>query len=130
MLNSMITAMQKWKSYAVLFLFYLTFIMPAGVLGQVTVTGALTGNGTYTTLGAAFTAIGTSQSGANIVISITANTTESSTAVLGAGNWTSLTIQPSGGAARTITGNLAAPIINLNGADNVTINGLNTGGTV
>src|SRR5204862_4963099 len=43
-------------------------------------------------------------------------------------SWTSLTINPVG--ARTVSGAIAAgsPLIDLNGADNVTINGLNTGG--
>ena len=40
----------------------------------------------------------------------------------------SVTIQPSGGAARTISGTSAAALIKLNGADTVTIDGLNTGG--
>lgn len=103
----------------------------ANSYAQVTVSGAVSGNGTYTTLGAAFTAIGTAQASANIIIDITANTTEAATgAVLGAGNWSSITIRPSGGAARTITGAVTAgsPLIDFNGADNVTINGLNTGG--
>ncbi len=97
---------------------------------QVTVSGAVTGNGTYTTLSAAFTAIGTAQASANIVIDITANTTETAVSSLGAGNWTSVTIRPSGGGARTISGAIAAgsALIDFNGADNVTINGLNTGG--
>jgi len=43
---------------------------------------------------------------------------------------TSITMSPAGGAARTISGAPAAgtPLINLNGADNVTIDGLNTSG--
>jgi hypothetical protein len=47
------------------------------------------------------------------------------TDVLG-GPWT-LTIQPAGGAARTVSGS-ATVLINLNGADRVTIDGLNSGG--
>lgn len=110
------------------------FVLLAGAANsyaQVTVSGAVSGNGTYATLGAAFTAIGTAQASANIVIDITANTTEAAGgAVLGAGNWTTVTIRPSGGAARTISGAATAgvPLIDFNGADNVTINGLNTGG--
>jgi hypothetical protein len=38
-----------------------------------------------------------------------------------------LTISPSG-ATRTISGSVAAPLLNFNGADNVIIDGLNTGG--
>ncbi len=96
---------------------------------NITVSGALVGNGSYPDLNSAFTAInGGAQTGATINISIVANTTETVSAVLNAGAWASLVIQPSGGAMRIITGGLAAPIIDLNGANNVTINGLNTGG--
>ncbi len=62
------------------------------------------------------------------------NTTETATAVLnasgsGSASYTSLLIQPSGGAARTISGAIAGDaLVTLNGADNVTIDGLNTGG--
>ncbi len=97
---------------------------------NVSVTGAVV-SGSFPTLKDAFDAInGSSQTGNTIVIEITANTTESSTAALNAGTWASLTIKPSGGAARTISGAITAgnPIINLNGADNILIDGLNSGG--
>lgn len=100
---------------------------------QVDVTGALVGNGSYATLGAAFTAINSSaQGGANIVVTITGNTNEgtaSATLNANASPWASLLIQPSGG-AWTIAGTTTAgsPLINLNGADNVTIDGLNASG--
>ncbi|MBS1492015.1 MAG: T9SS type A sorting domain-containing protein [Bacteroidetes bacterium] len=99
---------------------------------QVDVSGALVGNGSYTTLGAAFTAInGGAQTSAVITIGISGNTSEgSATATLNAGVWTSITISPTGGASRTITGATTAgsPMIDFSGADNVTIDGLNTGG--
>ena len=72
------------------------------------------------------------QTGNTITVSITADVTETVTAAdsigLNAGNWTSITITPSG--IRTITGAPAGgtPMIKFNGADNVIINGLNTGG--
>jgi len=44
-----------------------------------------------------------------------------------AGNYT-LTIQPGGGAARTVSGSFAGGLIRLNGADRVTIDGLNEDG--
>ena len=44
-----------------------------------------------------------------------------------AGNFT-LTIRPGGGAARIVSGNFAGGLIRLNGADRVTIDGLNTDG--
>ena len=40
-------------------------------------------------------------------------------------NWSSLLINPSG--TRTISGSVALPLIDLAGADNVTMNGLNSG---
>lgn len=101
---------------------------------QVSVGGAQLANGTYATLAAAFTAINnnSNQAGNNIVIAITANTNETVVASLNAPSqpWNSFIITPVGGGARTISGAMAAgnPLINLNGADNVTIDGLNTGG--
>jgi hypothetical protein len=90
---------------------------------QVAVAGGLSGNGSYTTLGAAFTAIGTSQAAANITVTLTANTTEAASgATLGAGTWNSLTINATG---FTVTGAVSAgsSLIKLNGSDKVTING-------
>ncbi|HUR66989.1 MAG TPA: HYR domain-containing protein [Chitinophagaceae bacterium] len=108
----------------------LTFLFAVVSNSQnVNVTGAASGNGSYATLGAAFTAINAgAQTGAVIIIDIVGGTTEAATASLNAGTWTSITISPSGGASRTITGNIAGPLVEFNGADNVTINGLNTGG--
>jgi hypothetical protein len=69
-----------------------------------------------------------------INIAIVGDTTETVSAVLnasgGTANYTSISVQPSGGAARTISGAIAAasPLIDLNGASNVTIDGLGTGG--
>ncbi len=99
---------------------------------QVTVTGCTgTGNGTYTSLtnaAGAFLAINAGvQTGANIVITITADVLcEAGTNSLNAGAWTTLMVVPNG--SRTISGTVNAPLINLNGADFVTINGLKTGG--
>ncbi|HYV92820.1 MAG TPA: T9SS type A sorting domain-containing protein [Chitinophagales bacterium] len=105
------------------------FIPFYSLQGQnVTVAGATVGNGSYATLTAAFAAInGGSQTGATITISITANTTETAAAILNqsTGLWTSLTITPSG--IRTIQGNIATRLVDLNGADRVTIDGLNDG---
>ncbi|MBP6698157.1 MAG: hypothetical protein KA175_11095, partial [Flavobacteriales bacterium] len=97
---------------------------------NVVVSGALSGNGSYTTLRAAFVALnGGAQTGSTIMVNINASTTETQPAVLNAGTWTSVLIKPNGGAARTITGQLAgAPVIDLSGADLVTIDGLNSAG--
>ena len=100
---------------------------------NVNVSGAAVGNGTYATLQAAFAAInGGAQGGTNIIIDIVGNTTETGIAVLNQSStaWTTLTIRPSGGAARSISGAIVAgsTMVDLNGADNVLIDGLNTGG--
>src|SRR5690606_33063932 len=90
----------------------------------------------YLTLKAAFDAINAGTHTGTITIDITGNTNEgTSSAVLnasgvGASSYTSILIRPSGGAARTISGATTAgnPMIDLSGADNVTFDGLNSGG--
>lgn len=86
----------------------------------------------YATLGLAFTAInGAALHLGTITIDVCGDTTEAASASLNqVAGVTSVTISPAGGAARTISGAIAAgsPLIDLNGADNVTIDGLNTGG--
>ncbi|MFY8138493.1 MAG: hypothetical protein ACOVMR_10325, partial [Flavobacteriales bacterium] len=88
---------------------------------------------TYATLTAAFTAInGAAIHLGVITIAVSGDTNEGTgTAALNqVTGVTSVGIQPVGGAARTITGTTTAAnsLINLNGADNVTFNGLNSGG--
>lgn len=85
-------------------------------------------NGTnYTTLKAGFDAINAGTHTGNIVIKITGNTTESASAVLNAsgnGNasYSSIVIYPTG--TYTIQGSIASyGLIELRGADNVTIDG-------
>lgn len=100
---------------------------------QVSLTASLgTTSGTFTTLNDAFTAINAGTHKGVITISITANTTEPATPVplLASGSssssYTSITIKPSGG---NFTINSASSpsanrgIIELAGADNVTIDG-------
>ncbi len=105
---------------------------------EVTATAGNLGPAYYATIKAAFDAINISTHQGAIVISIDGNTIETASAVLNASgivisanpasSYTSILIKPTNGVARTISGNLAAPLIDLNGADNVTIDGLNTGG--
>jgi hypothetical protein len=110
-----------------------TMIRSRVYLDEVNVSGAVSGNGNYLNLTSAFTAINSSsQTGANIVVTINRNLTEPATgAVLNQGTWSSLTIQPAAGSGKTISGNVNAgsPLIDFNGADNVTIEGINSGGT-
>ncbi len=105
---------------------------PAFVGVDVTATGG-TLSASYATLQAAFAAINAGTHTGVITLDLTADTTETGTAVLnasgsGSASYTSIAIKPAGGAARTISGSLNSPLIDLNGADNVTIDGLNTGG--
>jgi len=110
---------------------------PKGAVGpvSVTATAGTTGPTDYATLKAAFDAINAGTHLGNINISIVGDTTETAPAVLnasgsGSAAYTSIMIQPSGGAPRTISGAIAAgsPLIDFNGADQVIVDGLNTGG--
>ena len=109
----------------------LLFTATATAQIDVTATGG-TPAGAYPTLGAAFAAINAGVHTGEIRIDISGGTNETASAVLngsgGTSSYTQITIRPAGGVARTVTGNLAGPLVDLNGADSVTIDGLNTGG--
>jgi hypothetical protein len=95
------------------------------------VTTVPAGAGPYATLGAAFTAInaGGVYAGVAVTVNINANLLEPAACTLNGGVFTSCLIRPQGGATRTVTGAaFNEAIIVLLGADNVTIDGLNTGG--
>lgn len=81
----------------------------------------------YTTLKGAFTAINNGVITGDIVIKIIDNTTETATAVLNASvtvsaSYTSIIIYPTV-TGKSISGTLDAALIDLSGADNVTIDG-------
>ncbi|MBS0657332.1 MAG: cadherin-like beta sandwich domain-containing protein [Verrucomicrobia bacterium] len=100
---------------------------------NVTSTGG-TSPASYTTLKGAFDAINAGTHTGTIAIGLAGDTTETTTARInasgsGSASYTSVTITPTGGAARTISGTLGSiPLIDLSGADNVTFDGLNSGG--
>jgi len=87
-----------------------------------------TANATYLTLKAAFDAINAGTHQGVLTITIWGNTTETATAVLnasgsGSASYTSAILYPVS-SGRIISGSIAAgPLITLNGADNVTIDG-------
>ena len=90
-------------------------------------------NADYATLKDAFDAINLGTHTGVINIGVCGDTTETASAVLnasgvGAANYTLVLITPTG--VRTVSGAIVAgsPLIDLNGADNVTIDGLNSGG--
>ena len=107
-------------------LLLLTLVLFSNLIkAQVTVTGSTGANASYATLKAAFDAINANptQTGNNIVISISGSTTETAAAVLNQNaTWTSVNIYPTT-TGLSISGNLATRLIGLNGADNVTIDG-------
>jgi hypothetical protein len=98
---------------------------------SVTATAGTPGPTTYATLNAAFAAINAGTHQGSIQISITGNTTEPAVSVpllksATPSSYTDITIKPSGG--DFVIGSAAAPtasrgVIELNGADNVTIDG-------
>ncbi|MDP1622761.1 MAG: hypothetical protein Q8M08_10540, partial [Bacteroidales bacterium] len=98
----------------------------------VEVNATVGGSACYATLLAAFAAINLGTHQDVITININGNTTEAASAVInasgtGGASYSSITIQPNGGAC-IVSGNIAGALIDLNGANNVTIDGLNSGG--
>jgi len=115
----------------------LIFILQINTLtnAQTTKTVGVSG-ADYTTLKQAFDAINNGSLTGTIVLNIIDNTAETATAALnasgnGSASYTSVLIFPSV-SGKTISGNLTAPLIDLNGADNVTLDGRvnHTGSTV
>src|SRR5205085_2058101 len=93
-----------------------------------------TGAPVYTTLKSFFDAVNGGTVAGNVTVNMVGDCSETAIAALNqwaespvSSNFT-MTIRPSGGAARTISGTLASSLIDLNGADRVTFDGLNTGG--
>ena len=90
---------------------------------QINVSGSSGADGSYARLGLAFAAInGTAQTGNSVVITVTGSTTETASATLNAGAWTSLSIYPTVSGC-SISGTLDAPLIDLNGASNISLDG-------
>jgi hypothetical protein len=114
------------------------FILCAALTGsaQVNVTATVgTASGSYTTVKAAFDAINAGTHKGVVTLKLTANTSETATAVLhgsgsGASSYTSVILKPDPGVTATISSVGTDAVIKLNGADNVTIDGSNVvGGT-
>ena len=112
------------KKISLFFLILITLISIQVYSQNVTVNP---GAGSYSNLKSAFDAINNGVHIGNISIAISGSTSESASAVLnesGSGNasYTSVSIYPTV-SSLTISGNIASPLIDLNGADNVTIDG-------
>lgn len=101
----------------------------------VTATTGTVGPTGYATLAAAVTAINAGTHTGAITVSVCGATTEGTASIVlnasgsGSASYTSILVKPAGG-AQTLTAATTAgsPFIDLNGADNVTIDGLNSGG--
>lgn len=104
-----------------------TFGGPVIVLSS---TGTITTATPYSNLKAAFDEINLAVSHTgNIQIFINGNTTETASADLNiTASYSALSIQPAGGSSKTVSGTLNASLVRLNGADNVLIDGMNSGG--
>lgn len=99
--------------------------VPVFAVNEIRTVGNVGAN--YSTLKAAFDAVNNGTLTGNVTLRIIANTTESASAVLnasgtGAANYSSVNIHPIA-ANLSVTGNINAPLIDLNGADNVVIDG-------
>lgn len=123
---------KKWLIRLSLFAFL--FCMSFAVNAQIDL-NATTGttSQSYTTLKAAFDAINAGTHTGTISISVSGNTTETATAALnssgtGSASYSSVLIKPAASTTPTISGTINSAIIKLVGADNVTIDGSNTGG--
>lgn len=108
-----------------LFIYFLLLLaIPTSSLAQTTV-GT---DGTYTTLFEAFTAVNEGNLKGDVVLHIISSITESQTAVLyytgynGTADYTSVTVYPDA-TGYVIGGDIDGPLIDLNGASNVTIDG-------
>ena len=117
-------------------LFGLLFVFTANsIQAQVSVSASIGElSGVYPTLADAFSKLNDGTHKGSIVITITENLTEIASASLdSSGNptgssYTSVTLSPEVATPITISGTIAGPLVVLNGADNVTINGMNAGG--
>ncbi|MDP1623554.1 MAG: T9SS type A sorting domain-containing protein [Bacteroidales bacterium] len=110
-----------------------SFTILAGLSGNVTIGSA----GTYTSLtgaGGLFSDINIKGLSGNLTATIIdGSVTETGANALntvryGCNNNYTIIVNPNAATAVTLTGSVAGPLINLNGAGNVTIDGLNTGG--
>ncbi|KAA5533811.1 T9SS type B sorting domain-containing protein [Taibaiella lutea] len=125
----------KLKFTSVCSLFIALFAFPFIGKAQVSVTASagIIGPTAYTTLKASFDAINSGTHQGNITITISANTTEPATASLnasgnGSASYTSVIIKPGAGTNPTISGSINnGPLVKLNGANNVTVDGSNNG---
>ncbi len=121
------------KKFYLIFLFAsLCFISQAQV--SVTATAGTPGPTSYTTLEAAVSSINTGIHQGVINITLNASTTETIPSVFVqsgtlSASYTVINIVPAAGVAAVVTGDIAGPLLDFSGSDNININGLNAGGS-
>ncbi len=109
----------------IVLLFLFIYFIPAVYTQTIRTVGGVGAN--YTTLRLAFNAINAGVITGDIILQITGSTTETASALLyasgtGSSSYYSIQIYPTI-SGRTISGTVNGPLIDLNGADNVTIDG-------
>jgi len=114
---------------------FTSFTMGLQAQVSITATAGNMGPTIYTTLKDAFDAVNAGAHQGAITMDLIGNTNETTSAVLnasgaGSASYSSILIRPSGGAARVVSGAIVAgsPLIDFNGPDSVTVDGLNTEG--
>ncbi len=112
-----------------------SFTVAASTSNPVVVTSSGgTAFATYATLAASFSAINAGTHTGIIAITVGNNTTEPAAGAIlnasgaGSASYTSISVQPFGNVTISGTATAGLPLVDFNGADNVTVNGLNTGG--
>jgi len=128
-------AFSCFLNFKMTLVFLFAFLSSIGMMGQVSVVASTgTTSGSYSTVNAAFTNINNGTHKGIITITVTANTTEPATPVqllasgTGSSSYTGITIKP-GSAGIVMSGSAASGrgILELVGADNVTIDGSSNG---
>jgi hypothetical protein len=119
----------KW--FLTIVIFFVSSLVHAQF--SVVATAGTTGPTSYTTLKNGFDAINAGTHTGAIIITVNGNSTETVSATLnksgaGASSYTSVLIKPATGTNPIISGTMANPVIILDGAMNVTIDGSNTAG--
>lgn len=112
-----------------------SFTVAAAASNPVVVTSSGgTAFATYATLAASFSAINSGTHIGTIAITVGNNTTEPAAGAIlnasgaGSASYTSISVQPFGNVTISGTSTAGLPLVDFNGADNVSVNGLNTGG--
>ncbi|RYY50966.1 MAG: hypothetical protein EOO06_02015 [Chitinophagaceae bacterium] len=120
------------KLYLFISFALICFIANAQVF--VSATAGNTGPSNYASLRAAAFSINNGVHQGDISITVIGAVVENIPTVLlqsgvGSAAYTSIAIRPGAGSAASITGDFISPVIDFSGADNITIDGLNTGGS-